>query len=51
MDKNGQKCPKHTQIGQKWKKPEKTGKNVPFWTGPLEKSKSIPVSLGHCLTF
>ena len=51
MDKNAQNIPKKDKSGHNRKKQEKRGNNVPLWTGPLEKSKSIPVSLGYYLNF
>jgi hypothetical protein len=51
MDKTAQNIPKRDKSGLNRKKEEKRGNYIPLWTGPLEKSKSNPVSLGHCLTF
>jgi hypothetical protein len=51
MPKTYPKGTKPEKTGKNRKKQEKRGNNVPLRTGPLEKSKSTPVSLGHCLTF
>jgi hypothetical protein len=51
MDKTTQNIPKWDRSGHNRKKQEKRVNYVPLWTGPLEKSKSTPVSLGHYLTF
>ncbi len=51
MDKTAQNIPKWDKSGHNRKKQEKRVNYIPLWTGPLEKSKSTPVSLVYCLTF
>ena len=50
LDKTAQNRPKWDKGGHNRKKQEKRVNDAPLWTAPLEKTKSTPVSLGHCLT-